>query len=193
MRRLALVIHVALFLPLLVASGCGGNDSGAADTERRGGNVVMALEITSGAFEHEQPIPERYSCDGENISPALSWSGVAAGTVAFALICDDPDAPMGTWVHWTIFNIPGDSTGLAEALPAAGELPDDSVQGTNSWSRIGYGGPCPPPGKPHRYYFKLYALDALLSLDSAATKDDILAAMQGHLRGQAQIMGTYGR
>jgi hypothetical protein len=140
------------------------------------------LQLNSGAFAHETAIPVKYTCDGENISPPLTWSDPPEGTVGFALINDDPDAPAGTWVHWLLFNIPAGSRGLEEAVPDAPELPDGSRHGENSWGRLNYGGPCPPSGT-HRYFFKLYALD----------KQELLDAMEGHVLEQAELMGTYTR
>src|SRR3989304_2756237 len=119
----------------------------------------MSIQLTSSAFTDGSPIPARHTCDGPDVSPMLKWSGAPAGTKSFALICDDPDAPAGTWVHWVIYGIPPDTTDLPEGVPPDETLPDGSRQGKNDFGRIGYGGPCPPPGKPHRYYFKIYALD----------------------------------
>ncbi|MEW5765944.1 MAG: YbhB/YbcL family Raf kinase inhibitor-like protein [Acidobacteriota bacterium] len=151
------------------------------------------FSLSSPRFDAGQPIPRVHTCDGEDRSPALTWTHVPPGTRAFALLCDDPDAPMGTWDHWVIYNIPGSATGLAEGLAAAERLPDGSLQGVNSWGRIGYGGPCPPPGKAHRYYFRLFALDAPLALGAGATKAQVLAAMKGHTLATAEMMGTYER
>lgn len=153
----------------------------------------MALQVTSTAFQEGLPIPPRFTCTEQDLSPALAWTGAPGGTKSFALICDDPDAPMGTWVHWVIFNLPADSTGLPEGVPIEPMLATGAVQGKNSWKKIGYGGPCPPPGKPHRYFFKLYALDRTLPLDAQAGKRDVESAMQGHILAQGQLMGTYRR
>jgi Raf kinase inhibitor-like YbhB/YbcL family protein len=151
----------------------------------------MTLSITSTSFAQGQPIPAAYSCDGKGMSPPLSWGTAPAGTKSWAMIMDDPDAPMGTFVHWVIYNIPAAATGLAEAMPTDAQLPDGSAQGQNSARRSGYMGPC-PPGGTHRYFFKLYALDTMLSL-SAATKDGLLQAMEGHILEQGELMGTYSR
>ncbi len=151
------------------------------------------MKLISTEFSGGSPIPVRYTCDGPDVSPPLSWSDAPDGVVSFALICDDPDAPAGTWVHWVIFNIPADADGLPEGVPTEGVLADGSVQGINDFRRVGYGGPCPPRGKPHRYYFKLYALDARLELGAGATKRDVLRAMEGHVLAEAQLMGTYRR
>jgi Raf kinase inhibitor-like YbhB/YbcL family protein len=123
----------------------------------------------------------------------LHWAGVPAGTKSFALICDDPDAPRGTWVHWVLWNLPPETRDLSEGIPPKEELSDGSRQGTNDFKKIGYGGPSPPKGKPHRYFFKLYALDAPLALKAGATKADVERAMRGHILGTAQLVGTYAR
>jgi hypothetical protein len=153
---------------------------------------TMALELTSPAFEEGEAIPEKYSCDGEDISPALNWGNLPAGTQSLALIMDDPDAPGGTWVHWVVYDIPPETTGFPEKISATGELPNGGKHGNNSWKRIGYGGPC-PPGGTHRYFFKLYALDSVLGLDTGATKGRLLKAMEGHILDQGQIKGTFSR
>jgi Raf kinase inhibitor-like YbhB/YbcL family protein len=153
----------------------------------------MTIQLTSTAFTEGQPIPKKYTCEGPDVSPALSWKGAPEGAKSFALICDDPDAPMGTWVHWVLFNIPADTTGLAEDVPKKLKLDSGAKQGTSDFKRPGYGGPCPPPGKPHRYFFKLYALDTVLDLKEGATKKDLEKAMQRHILGQGRLMGTYKR
>ncbi len=152
----------------------------------------MTLTITSPAFASGASIPAVYTCNGAGISPALAWGDPPAGTKSFALIMDDPDAPGGTWVHWVIYNISAASHGLAQAASADAQLPDGSLNGKNSWGRLGYGGPC-PPGGTHRYYFKIYALDAILSLSSGANNTQVLPAMQGHILAQGELMGTFGK
>ena len=152
----------------------------------------MALEITSTAFSEGEMIPTRYTCDGPDVSPDLSWSGVPDAAKSLALICDDPDAPMGTWVHWVLFNIPSNASGLPAEIPSDDALENGARHGTNDFGRLGYGGPC-PPGGTHRYYFKLYVLDTELNLDSGVTKDQLLDAMKGHILAEAQLMGTYKR
>ncbi|MFQ5679268.1 MAG: YbhB/YbcL family Raf kinase inhibitor-like protein [Gemmatimonadota bacterium] len=151
------------------------------------------MELTSDAFADGGEIPVPHTCDGEDLSPALSWSGPPEGTTSLALIADDPDAPVGTWVHWVVYRIPPELRGLPEGVPADPELPDGTRQGRNDFRRVGYGGPCPPPGRRHRYFFKLYALDAHPDLAPGATKRDLLDAMEGHVLGRAQLVGTYGR
>ncbi len=152
----------------------------------------MAFELKSSAFAHESAVPSKYTCDGADVSPPLAWSGAPAGTKSYALVVDDPDAPAGTWVHWVVWNIPASASALTENIAAAAELPDGTRQGISDFKRPGWGGPCPPSGT-HRYYFKLYALDALLDISATATKRDLEAAMKGHVLGQATLRGTYAR
>jgi hypothetical protein len=156
------------------------------------GGKKMALEMSSSAFSEGEMIPTRYTCDGPDVSPDLSWSGVPETAKSLALICDDPDAPMGTWVHWVLFNIPSGASGLPAEIPSVAALESGARHGTNDFRRLGYGGPC-PPGGTHRYFFKLYALDTELNLDSGITKDQLLEAMQGHILAEAQLMGKYSR
>jgi len=153
------------------------------------GGIAMALEINSSEFEQNAKIPSRLTCDGDDISPAIRWQNAPEGTKSFALIFDDPDAPMGTWDHWLLFNIPANVTELAENIK---QLPAGTKEGTNSWGRTGYGGPC-PPDREHRYFFKLYALDTELSLDNGVEKKEIEKAMEGHILEQAELMGRYER
>lgn len=150
------------------------------------------MTLTSPAFENGEAIPVKYSCDGSDISPPLTWSGAPEETASFVLICDDPDAPIGTWVHWVYFNIPSNVTQLPEAVPAGREPETGGVQGKNSWRRNDYGGPC-PPGGTHRYFFKLYALDTTLDLGPKAKKKKVVKAMEDHVLAEAQLMGTYSR
>ncbi len=152
----------------------------------------MSLTISSAAFASGQSIPSKYSCVGREVSPPLTWSGAPANTKSFALIVDDPDAPGGTWVHWVMYNIPAATNSLPEAVQAGGQLSDGSLQGKNSYGNLGYNGPCPPSGT-HRYFFKLYALDAMLSLSSGASKQQLLSAMQGHILAQGELMGTFSK
>jgi hypothetical protein len=155
--------------------------------------VTMKIILTTTAFAEGQPIPRRHAFDDQNLSPALHWTGVPSAAKSLALICDDPDAPMGTWVHWVIYDLPPGTAGLAEDVAKSAELVNGAKQGMNDYKSIGYGGPCPPPGKPHRYFFKLYALDAITGLKSGATKNDLLKAMDAHVIAEGQLMGTYQR
>jgi Raf kinase inhibitor-like YbhB/YbcL family protein len=154
----------------------------------------MAFTLISAAFRDETAIPAKYTCDGADVSPPLTWSDAPAGTRSFALIADDPDAPAGTWVHWVLYNLPAAISGLPENIAKVESLDlRGARQGRNDFRRPGYGGPCPPPGPAHRYFFKLYALDAPLTLKAGAQKKDVEAAMEGHVLATAQLMGTYAR
>ncbi|MDD5011748.1 MAG: YbhB/YbcL family Raf kinase inhibitor-like protein [Phycisphaerae bacterium] len=152
----------------------------------------MAFTITSPVFEEGGIIPAKYTCDGQNISPPLQWTGAPKGTKSFALISDDPDAPIGIWVHWIIWNIPAEANQLPENIPQVEKLQDGSMQGLNSYPHCGYSGPCPPSGT-HRYYFKLYALDTMLDLSAESTNKDLLKAMKNNILAQTSIMGKYQR
>jgi Raf kinase inhibitor-like YbhB/YbcL family protein len=154
---------------------------------------VMTIKLTSPAFKEGEAIPSKFTCDGTNVSPALGWTGVPEGTKSLALICDDPDAPMGTWVHWVLYNVPPDSTSLPEGVPGEEKAKSGMTQGKNDFGKIGYGGPCPPPGKPHRYFFKIYALDTKIIMKAGATKRDLEKGMEKHILAQGQLMGTYKR
>jgi hypothetical protein len=156
--------------------------------------ATMPLKISSPAFADNAAIPAKYTCEGEDVSPPLAWSGAPEGTKSLVLIVDDPDAPdpqapRMTWVHWVLYNLPPAATGLTEGV-ARSALPDGTEDGINDWKRSGYGGPCPPIGR-HRYFFKLYALDGVLSGLNAPSKVQVEAAMQGHVLAEAQIVGTY--
>ena len=153
---------------------------------------VKIMEITSSAFQNEGMVPTKYTCDGEDISPPLSWSDLPESTQSLALISDDPDAPMGTWVHWVIYNIPPSEKGFHENISKEKKLSNGSLQGITDFKRVGYGGPC-PPGGTHRYYFKLYALNTKLNLEAGATKKQLLQAIEGHVLAQAELMGKYKR
>ena len=150
------------------------------------------MELKSSAFEAGGMIPKQYTCDGQDVSPPLSWSDVPNGAKSLALIADDPDAPMGTWVHWVAWNIPATARVLEEHVPKRDSLPNGMKQGTSDFRRVGYGGPCPPSGT-HRYFFKLYALDSAVTLPPSTTKKDLENVMQGHILQQAELMGKYTR
>lgn len=151
------------------------------------------LQLRTTAFNNGGNIPRKYTCDGENVSPSLAWTTPPTGTESFALIADDPDAPAGTWVHWVVYDLPVSRRELPEAQPQTERLPGGGRQGRNDFPQVGYGGPCPPPGKPHRYFFKLYALDTRLDLDTPPTKAQVDRAMKGHIQAEAEVMGRYGR
>lgn len=156
--------------------------------------TTQTLELTSRAFNAGQTIPDQYTCQGDNASPPLSWGRGPDGTKSYALIMDDPDAPAGTWIHWVAWNITGTGLDENESQQALVEAEVGGMQqGSNSWKKPGYGGPCPPPGKPHRYFFRLYALDDTLDLAGGATRDDLERAMDGHILAEGELMGTYAR
>lgn len=148
------------------------------------------MKITSSAFLNNEMIPARYTCDGQNISPPLEFDSVPENTKSLILIVEDPDAPRGTFTHWIMYNIPADKIGLSENIPAG--YINGSVQGKNDFGKVGYGGPCPPDGT-HRYYFKLYALDTMLNIDTAVTKQNLETAMQSHIKAVAELIGLYKR
>jgi Raf kinase inhibitor-like YbhB/YbcL family protein len=153
----------------------------------------MPFSVASTAFTVGGTIPRPYTADGRDVSPSLRWENPPPGTQAFALICDDPDAPGGTWVHWVIWNLPASARGLNEAVQHMKTTADGSAQGKNDFGRIGYGGPSPPPGKAHRYFFRLYALKEKLTLAAGATRGELERAMQGRVLATVELFGTYGR
>jgi len=152
----------------------------------------MDIEIESSAFDNQGMIPERFTCDGEDISPPLSWKNVPEQTKSLAVLCDDPDAPMGTWVHWVIYNLPPETRELKENITPERKMENGGIQGMNDFKKIGYGGPC-PPGGTHRYFFKVYALDTEINLDPGATKQQLLTTMEGHILAKGDMMGKYSR
>jgi Raf kinase inhibitor-like YbhB/YbcL family protein len=176
-------IPLLFILLAVVLAGCRP----ATATPAEAGNSAMTLKITSPVFSEGETIPVKYTCDGSDLSPQMDLTAVPQGTQSLALIADDPDAPMGTCVHWVLFDLPPDLVSLPEGASGTG------TQGKNSSQSLSYGGPCPPKGAPHRYYFKLYALDSLLNLAEGATKAEVEKAMQGHILAQGQLMGKYGR
>ena len=153
----------------------------------------MSITLTSTAFQDGQPIPIKYTCQGLDVSPALQWSVAPPTAKGLVLICDDPDAPGGTWVHWVLYNLSARATGLPEGVATTDTLNNGARQGVNDFKRIGYGGPCPPPGGPHRYFFKLFAVDIDVTLKPRATKAEVLRAIEGHVIAEGQLMGTYQR
>ena len=148
--------------------------------------------LSSTAFADGEAVPQRYTCDGQDVSPPLAWRDAPAGTQTFALVVDDPDAPKGTWVHWVVFNLPASVSRLPENASGPGALPAGATEGINGWGRPGYGGPCPPSGT-HRYYFRLFALDGALDLGPDATSADVARAREGHVLAEATLMGRYTR
>jgi Raf kinase inhibitor-like YbhB/YbcL family protein len=164
-----------------------------AMNQRDGRRADQNLEITSPAFAHEDTIPIQFTCDGEDVSPPLAWSGAPVETKAYVLICEDPDAPGGTWDHWILYNIPAEVTALPAGQEADSVLFGKVARGLNSWKSTAYGGPCPPPGEPHHYHFRLFALYAPLDLPNGAAKDSVLAAMQPLVVARGEMVGLYGR
>jgi len=190
-----LSVRAAILIPALAMGATGAAAEPAKNVERR--PAKMSLELKSPAFKAGGRIPKKYTCQGDDVSPPLAWTQAPPGTKSLALIMDDPDAPVGTWVHWVLYDLPATLTSLSEGLPRQEALPDGSKHG-KSWgvddfSRTGYYGPCPPPGHPHRYFFRLYALDRVPGLPTQATKSELLKAMTGHILGQAELMGLYQR
>lgn len=180
-----ILCFMAFFLVSALMFQCGKE----GNSQVSGGAVVGSINVTSTAFGEGAMIPKKYTCDAQNVSPQIAWSGVPAGAKSIALICDDPDTPAGDWVHWVIYNMPAGTSGLAEGIQA---LPAGSKRGTNDFRKTGYGGPCPPSGV-HRYYFRIYAIDSVLSLGDGATKAQLLKAMDGHILAQGELMGRYRR
>lgn len=177
-------VFLAALSLALVAAGCSQDEPTAKLSE-------MTMQITSTAFADGQPIPEKYTGHGDDVSPPLQWSGAPPQTKSFAIICEDPDAPSGTFTHWVIFNLPATTTSLPENVAKTGSLPDGSKQGQNSFGNTGYNGPAPPPGKTHHYIFTVYALDATLTLNAGVSENDLESAIPGHQLAQGQLTGTY--
>jgi Raf kinase inhibitor-like YbhB/YbcL family protein len=183
---LSVVLLIAFLHPAVTMSA-------QADHHTSAGGRAMSFEIKTTAFSDGNEIPKMYTCDGADVSPSLNWKDAPAGTQSFALIADDPDAPVGTWTHWVIWNIPATATALPEGMQKVEESSGGIRQGRNDFSRIGYGGPCPPAGKPHRYFFKLYALDTKLDIKPGAGRKELERTMKGHILSQAELKGKYGR
>lgn len=180
-NRLSQLFVVALFL-LMISAAVNGQES-----------KVISLTVASVSFSSGGEIPNKFTCDGEDVSPQIFWSGTPNGTQAFVLMVDDPDAPAGTWTHWVLYDLPASLKSLNEGLPTSDQLPDESKQGRNDFGKIGYNGPCPPAGRPHRYFFKLYALDRKLNVKGGAARSEVEKAMSGHVLAQGEVMGTYRR
>jgi Raf kinase inhibitor-like YbhB/YbcL family protein len=187
-RALLLLSRALVFIPLLTLVIFM-----VAGSARVRGQQASKLELKTTSFDPGGFIPKRFTCEAADVSPALSWSDPPAGTQSFAIIEDDPDAPSGTFVHWLVYDLPAGSRRLPEALPGSDQMAGGGRQGTNDFSRTGYSGPCPPPGKPHRYFIRLYALDGKLNLRPAATRRELDNAMQGHILARAELMGRFKR
>lgn len=191
----AFIIALILFFILPGVTGFNAflvTDSHAEEPEQIS-QTVKELTISSTAFEDGKMIPKVYTCDGEDRSPNIKWNEPPPGTKSFALICEDPDAPAGTWIHWVIFNIPDTTRELAAGFPDAAEFPGEIRQGRNDFGRIGYGGPCPPSGKPHRYFFRIFALDQMLNLPPGSDRKELDQAMENHILSNGHLMGKYKR
>ncbi len=182
-------IVVLMVAAVLLCCSC---EDRQANEKTEGGKEMEEIKITSSAFEEGGMIPSKYTCDGANVSPPLLWTGVPEGAASIAIISDDPDAPMGTWVHWVLYNLPGQTKELAQDFPPDETLPDGTRQGVTDFGSTGYGGPCPPSGT-HRYFFKIYALDTKIDIVSVINKKDLVKAMEGHILAQGQLMGKYKR
>jgi Raf kinase inhibitor-like YbhB/YbcL family protein len=176
-------------ISLFVLVGCNQSPT----EEIQPGESPMSIKVTSTAFQHGMTIPKQFTGDGADQSPPLRWSEPPPATKSIGLICDDPDAPRGTWVHWVLFNLPTQTRELEEGMPTTATLPSGAKQGKNDFGNIGYGGPAPPKGKAHRYFFKLYALDVAVDLAPGATKAQLEHAMKGHILAEGQLMRTYKR
>lgn len=153
----------------------------------------MNIEVTTPRFENGEMIPQKFTCDGDNISPLIRWDNIPEGTVSIALLMDDPDAPAGVFTHWIVYNLPPDSRELEEIIPKEKNLKNGAIQGQNDFGKIGYGGPCPPEGETHRYYFRVYALKRKLKQEEGASRDDLLNAMEGSILDEGEYMGRYKR
>ncbi len=151
------------------------------------------LQLWSTAFDDGGVIPERFTCEGEDVSPPLLWKGAPSDTRSFAILCEDPDAPRGRFVHWVLYNLPVDATELAEGVPPSPELPSGARHGTTDFGRVGYGGPCPPPGRPHRYVFTCLALRTVAGIEPGVTIDDLRAALHDDVLASATLTGLFGR
>jgi Raf kinase inhibitor-like YbhB/YbcL family protein len=182
-----------LLLLLILSGGCKMRDQQTPNDMTSTSTQKQAITVTSASFKQGETIPKRYSCEGENISPAITWSAGPSGTKSYALVCEDPDAPSGMFIHWVMYNIPASEHGLAENIEKKDVLPNGTREGKNGAGNTGYTGPCPPPGKPHRYFFRVFALDTELNLSGDVTRDLLMAAIQSHILAEGSIMGTYQR
>jgi Raf kinase inhibitor-like YbhB/YbcL family protein len=181
--------RIIIVLPLALALlGCEQRSAHDPLATEKG---VASMQVSSTSFAEGETIPKDFTADGKDVSPQLAWSGAPNTTQSFAVICDDPDAPRGNWVHWVLFNLPASRTDLPQAVPPEKETLGGARQGSNSFKKIGYGGPNPPPGKPHRYIFTVYALDSQLNVNAGADKAEVVAAMKGHVLAEGKLMGKF--
>ena len=182
-----IITGITVVLVFFIA-GCEFNNPAAGGKE-----TAMPIQVTSGSFQTNQVIPKKFTCDGENLSPSLAWSNLPVGSKSLAIVCEDPDAPAGNFLHWLIFNIDPVIGGLPEGVSEKSSVIGLALQGKNGFGKVGYGGPCPPRGATHRYFFRIYALDKTLELNSGAARPDLAKAMQGHVLGEGELMGLYSR
>jgi Raf kinase inhibitor-like YbhB/YbcL family protein len=184
-------LRLCLLIMLFALAGCGGAQTGPlVDIQ---GQAAKTLTVSSATFKEGATIPTRYTCSGEDISPALAWSGVPENTKAFALVFDDPDAGNPAFTHWLLANISASAQSLTENTPRDGTLSNGAIQGQNDFDKLGYGGPCPPPGDAHHYHFAIYALGATLSLQPGYSKQQLASAMQGHTLAWGELVGLFAR
>jgi len=179
---------VYLLITPIILLNCAGNSEEEPTKEK-----YKKMQIESTAFKNEENIPVKYTCDGEDMSPEIVWKEVPEGVKSLALICDDPDAPFKTWIHWVIYNIPSAAGKLTEGIKPVKTLENGTNQGINDFGNIGYGGPCPPRGKPHHYHFKLYGLDIKIKAEEGITKKELLKKMEGHIIAKGELVGLYKR
>jgi len=190
-RMVLLILVSCTALAVLVA--CASPLGERASTQPTEKGATMSIQVTSSAFREGETIPTKYTCDGEDVSPPLRWSGLPSNTKSVAIVMEDPDAPSGTFTHWVIYDIPGNVSELPEGVPARDTVLGAAKQGINSFNRLGYRGPCPPRGSTHRYFFHVYALDAELGLGPGVAKSQVMSSLQGHILAEGQLMGRYGR
>ena len=188
-------LHLVMFVlfaafSLQAASAQNQQSSNRMDKD---GRAVPMIQLSTNSFTPGGTIPTKFTCSGADVSPGLSWAAPPAGAQSVVLIVDDPDAPAGTWNHWLLYNLPPSAHELPEHQPRTAELANGALQGKNDFGKVGYNGPCPPPGKPHRYFFRLYALNTKLDLKSGADRRTLDQAIKGHVIGEGELVGTFGR
>lgn len=188
MRYLSIILAMALALTSCVVR----KEPPKKATKTARGEAGMAMALSSPAFENGGMIPALYTCDGSDISPPLSWTEIPLDAHSLVIVCDDPDAPGGTWVHWVLFNLHSSTKMLAAGVPGDEKLENGARHGTNDFGKFGYGGPC-PPGTEHRYFFKIYALNTMLGITGPIIKSDLFSAMEGHIIAQGELIGRYQR
>src|SRR5262249_3509888 len=189
--KIRLMNFAEILLSIVLTTSCSTGNQASIEQKTEQKKIPESIHLSSGAFPDGSAIPAEYTCDGKNISPSLKWTDVPGGTKSLVLICDDPDAPSGTWTHWVLFDIPANVSELPEGISATEQVLEKAKHGINDFNKVGYGGPCPPPGNAHHYHFKLYALDGELNLNPRAAKDRVMSAMKGHILAEGQLIGTY--